>query len=100
MAIWIRKAARSHLDRCRRLGTAVLMGFGHVAGEPPGGQNPRLSESAPGASGGLRGGLGVAPVLSWDPWGPKKNQKRPHGAKGAPLVLGPYGSYVGPIGAL
>ena len=48
------------------------MGFGAVEGEPPGGQNPRLSESAPGASGGLRGGLGVAPVLSWGPWGPKR----------------------------
>ena len=63
------------------------MGFGAVEGEPPGGQNPRLSESAPGASGGLRGGLGVAPVLSWGPWGPKRAQKRPmraHGALGAP----------------
>ena len=62
------------------------MGFGAVEGEPPGGQNPRLSESAPGASGGLRGGLGVAPVLSWGPWGPKRAQKRPmraHGALGA-----------------
>ena len=53
------------------------MGFGAVEGEPPGGQNPRLSESAPGASGGLRGGLGVAPVLSWGPWGPK-GPKTPH----------------------
>ena len=70
------------------------MGFGAVEGEPPGGQNPRLSESAPGASGGLRGGLGVAPVLSWGPWGPKRAQKRPmraHGALGAPHGVGGMG---------
>ena len=86
------------------------MGFGAVEGEPPGGQNPRLSESGPGASGGLRGGLGVAPVLSWGPWGPKRAQKRPHGGKGAPpwawalwALLGPLGALwalLGPLGAL
>ena len=73
---------------------AVLRGFGHVAGEPPGGQNPRLSENAPGASGGLRGGLGGTPVLSWGPWGPKRAQKRPmraHGALGAPHGVGGMG---------
>ena len=47
------------------------MGFGAVEGEPPGGQNPRLSESAPGAYGWLRVGLGVAPKTPHEgAWGP------------------------------